>query len=146
MFCITCTNFKVNKLEALKFDLKRWNEQVFGIVEFLKKACLEELSALDILEEEHGLVFEEKVRTCLVINELEKTTLQEEIRWRKKSRDLWLKEGDKCTKYLHWVANSNGRFNFIESLSVNGLVSSDQLVIWDYAAQFYETLFVEPDS
>jgi hypothetical protein len=30
------------KLKALKVDLKRWNEQEFGHVEFLKKAPLEE--------------------------------------------------------------------------------------------------------
>jgi len=102
---------------------------------------LEELSAFDRLEEECGLAPEEKVMKCLVISDLEKTILQEEISWRQKSRVLWLKEGDKCTKYFLCVANSNRRFNSIESLSVNGSVSSVQLVIRDYAAQFYETLF-----
>jgi len=80
---------------------------------------------------------------CLVIRYLENTILQEEISWRQKSRVLWLKEGDKCTKFFHRVANSNRRFNCIESLSVNGSVSSDQPVIKDYAAQFCETLFAE---
>jgi hypothetical protein len=50
---------------------------------------------------------------------------------------------DKCTKFFHRVANSNRRFNAIESLSVNGSVSSDQPVIRDYATQFYETLFTK---
>jgi len=80
---------------------------------------------------------------CLVIRYLENTILQEEISWRQKSWVLWLKEGDKCTKFFHRVANSNRRFNCIESLSVNGSVSSDQPVIKDYAAQFCETLFAE---
>jgi hypothetical protein len=47
---------------------------VFGNVQSLKKACLEDHSALDRLEEKRGLALEEKLR---VINELEKTTLQE---------------------------------------------------------------------
>jgi len=51
--------------------------------------------------------------------------MQEEVSWRQKSRVLWLKEGDKCTKFFHWIANSNRRFNAIESLSVNGSISSD---------------------
>jgi hypothetical protein len=82
----------------------------------------------------------------LVIRDLENSILQEEISWRQKSRVLWLKEGDKCTKFFHRVANSNRRFNAIESLSINDSVSSDKPIIKDYASQFYETLFAEPYS
>jgi hypothetical protein len=63
------------KLKALKVDLKRWNEQKFGNVETLKKARTEEFSALDRLEEEHGLAPKEKVRKCLVFRDLEYSIL-----------------------------------------------------------------------
>jgi hypothetical protein len=132
------------KLKALKADLKKWNEQVFGNVEYRRKVLLEELNALDNLEEGRGLDAEEKIRKSTVVCELEQVTLQEEISWRQKSRALWLKEGDRCTKFFHRVANSNKRFNSIESLSVNGSVSSDQATIRNSAVQFYETLFSEP--
>jgi len=105
----------------LKIDLKRWNDQEFGNVEFRKKMHMEELCALDSLEEQRGLTPEEKARKSGVIRDLENSILQEEISWRQKSRALWLKEGDKCTKFFHRVANSNRRSNFIESLSVNVL-------------------------
>jgi hypothetical protein len=82
----------------------------------------------------------------LVIRELEKTILQEEISWRQKSRVLWLKEGDKCTKFFHRVANSNMRFNSIEPLFVNSSVSSDQPRIRDHIVKFYKTLFLEQYS
>jgi len=36
-------------------------------LEFIKKALMEELSALDRLEEERGLAPEEEVKKCLVI-------------------------------------------------------------------------------
>jgi hypothetical protein len=115
-------------------------------MEFRKKALLDELNALDCLEEERGLISEEKLQKTVVISELEHATLQEEISWRQKSRVLWLKEGDKCTKFFHWVANLNKRYNFIESLSVNGSVSSDQPIIRDSIVQFYKALFTEPYS
>jgi len=134
------------KLKALKNDLKRWNEQEFGNVEYRKKMLMEELCALDSLEEQRGLTPEENVRKCGVIRDLENSILQEEISWRQKSRVLWLKEGDKCTKFFLRVANSNKRSNSIESLSVNGSTSSDQQVIRDHVALFYKSLFAEPFS
>jgi hypothetical protein len=131
------------KLKALKNDLKRWNEQEFGNVELRKKMHIEELCALDSLEEQCGLTPKEKVRKCEIIRDLENSILQEEIRWRQKSRVLWLKGGDKCTKFFHRVANSNRRSNYIESLSINGSTSLDQQVIRDHVAQFYKSLFAE---
>jgi hypothetical protein len=49
-----------SKLKALKVDLKRWNEEVFGNVERKKKILLEELHVFDIIEEERALGVEEK--------------------------------------------------------------------------------------
>jgi hypothetical protein len=115
-------------------------------VEFRKKMHMEELCALDSLEEQRGLTPEEKARKSGVIRDLENSILQEEISWRQKSRALWLKKGDKCTKFFHRVANSNRRSNSIELLSVNGSISSDQQVIRDHVALFYISLFPEPFS
>jgi hypothetical protein len=57
-----------------------------------------------------------------VTNELEMTTLLEEVSWRQKLRALWLREGDKCTKFFHQVANSKRMNCSIEQLVVNGIV------------------------
>jgi hypothetical protein len=84
-----------------------------------------------------------KERKSLITSEVEQSLLQEEINWRQKSRILWLKEGDHCTKFFHRVANSNRRSNSIESLFVNGLVSSYKVVIWNHVVQIYESLFSE---
>jgi hypothetical protein len=59
------------KLNALKVDLKLWNEQVFENVDSLKKACLEDLCALDRLEEERGLDSEELLRKSMIVSDLE---------------------------------------------------------------------------
>jgi hypothetical protein len=83
----------VRNLKALKADLKVWNEEVFGNVEFLKRSLMEELGILDGLEEVQALVDEEKLRKTLVISELERTLLMEEISWRQKSKGSLAKRG-----------------------------------------------------
>jgi hypothetical protein len=66
------------KLKALKIDLKRWNEEVFGNVERKKKILLEELHVFYVLEEGRVLGVE-KMRKAAVVNELERSTLMEEV-------------------------------------------------------------------
>jgi hypothetical protein len=113
------------KLKALKADIKRWNEVEFGHVGalFIEKADV--LKAMDRLEEERGLGEEDKERKRVISRELEVALLQEESCWRQKSRIHLLKEGDKCTKFFHLIANSNCRGNTIESLLINGSLTSD---------------------
>lgn len=51
---------------------------------------------------------------------------------RLKSRVLWLREGDKCTKFFHKVANSNRRKNSIDSLLIDGIFSSSRVEISEH--------------
>jgi hypothetical protein len=72
------------------------------------------------MEEDRDLDDEGKRKKLALSMELERLLLCEEISWRLKSQAIWLKEGDKNTKFFHRVANSNRRNNFIDSLNVNG--------------------------
>lgn len=79
---------------------------------------------------------EEKLRKDKAISDLERVVILEEMSWSQKLRALWLSEGDKCTKFFYRVANSNRRNNSIESLLVNGSVTSDQTELKDHIMQF----------
>lgn len=131
------------KLEALKTDLKKWNAEVFGDVGKKKKELLEGIRELGSVDEGRSLEEEEKVRKTDMSRELEKTLLSEEIIWRQKSRALWLKEGDKNTKFFHRLANSRHKFNQVDSLSINGEVSRNPRETQEHIVHFYKNLYVE---
>jgi hypothetical protein len=75
--------------------------------------------------------------------ELEKTLLFEEMSWRQKSRALWLREGDKNTKFFHRVANLHRKFNQIDSLTINGAISRNYVEIKEHIVQYYSNLYFE---
>ena len=83
------------------------------------------MNVLDAKEETHRLTLEEKLVQVNLRSNIEKLTLLEEISWRQKSRVLHLKEGDANTRFFHRMANSNRKINGIESLMVNGTLSSN---------------------
>jgi hypothetical protein len=132
-----------NKLKALKSDLKKWNEEGFGHVTLQRNLMMAELSELDVLVDTRPLSVEEKNKRELTITGLDKLLLMEEISWRQKSRALWLKEGDKNSKFFHRLANSHRNANSIGTLRIDGVTSSDQNEIRDHIANFYEHLYME---
>ena len=52
--------------------------------------------------------------------DFQRWALMEEISWRQKSRETWLKEGDKNTGFFHRMANAHRRRNCLNSICING--------------------------
>jgi hypothetical protein len=133
------------KLKALKGDIINWNKTVFGNVGVLIKERTDELKALESAAERGGLNEEQRERKRILCRDLERALLQE-ISWRQKSRIKWLKEGDKCTKFFHLMANSNKRYNTIDSLHIDGAMSSDSEAIREHAINYFKSMFAESMS
>ena len=131
------------KLAALKSDLKKWKETEFGNVTYKKRDLWSKLNVLDARKETYRLTAEEKLEQVNLSTNIEKLTLLEDISWRQKSRVLHLKERDANTKFFHRMANSNRRNSSIESLMVNGSLSSDQGEIVECFTQFFKELYSE---
>lgn len=79
---------------------------------------------------------EEKLNLDRVRLELEKNILLDEINWRKKSRALWLREGDRNSKFYHNVANSHRRNNNIGTLLVDREQVFDPTIIQEHIVNF----------
>jgi hypothetical protein len=67
----------------------------------------------------------------------------EEVSWSRNLKVLWLREGDKCTKFFHTIANSNKRRNSIDYLLIDGTMSTNWSKISEHIVQFYQRRFTE---
>ena len=108
------------KLKALKGILKVWNRDVFGKVENNKKDALHRISFWDDREKVRGLDIDEAEERVKARADFKRWALMEEISWRQKSREIWLKEGDKNTGFFHRMANAHRRRNCFNSICING--------------------------
>jgi hypothetical protein len=57
---------------------------------------------------------------------------------------MWLKEGDKCTKFFHSIANSNKRYNSMDSLLIGDTPPYNQTEIGEHVVMFYQKHFSKP--
>lgn len=66
----------------------------------------------------------------------------EEIYWRQRSRAVWLKDGDKNTKYFHHKANQRNRRNAINQIKDSeGRWVRSQRCIEEVAEDYFTNLF-----
>ena len=131
------------KLHALKQDLKVWNKEVFGNVGGRKTILMEEINRLDALEELAVLTREDQQKREGCCEELNKVMELDEICWHQKSHAVWLKEGDRNTKFFHRLANSHRRNNFIGALNIDGHMTLDSEEITAEIVQYYQNLYSE---
>ena len=110
-----------SKLKALKGILRVWNKKVFGRVELKKKKkALSRISFWDEVEKEKELSLEEAEEREKARENYKEWVDLEEVSWRHKFREIWLKEGDRNTGFFHRMANSHRRRNSITSIRING--------------------------
>ena len=69
--------------------------------------------------------------------------LREEISWRQKSREVWLKEGDDNTRFFHRMVNTHSRRNWLSMLEVNGYWHTEENVLKDNVVGPFQNLYLE---
>ena len=116
----------VEKLKVLKSKLKECNRDIFGRVEYRKNLALEQVEFWDAKEKNSILSLEELEARTEVREEYKKWVLLEEITWRKKSREVWLKEGDRNTGFFHKMANAHRRRSNVDKIRINGVWLSEE--------------------
>nr|XP_009781800.1 PREDICTED: uncharacterized protein LOC104230638 isoform X1 [Nicotiana sylvestris]XP_016465708.1 PREDICTED: uncharacterized protein LOC107788542 isoform X3 [Nicotiana tabacum] len=132
------------KLKALKAKLKEWSKTMQGNLALRKASVLNQLAELEEVHEQMSLTEEEIYTKTSLSMEFEE--IQEEIAWRQRSRALWLKEGDRNTKYFHRTANAHKRYNNIDQLTVEGETLQCPEDIKREIIRFYKKLYTEEED
>ena len=81
---------------------------------------MDSVNALGVKEKSDGLSNDEIDQRTEAREELATVLQMDEISWRQNSRALWLREGERNTKFFHRTANLCTKFNFISAVMIEG--------------------------
>ena len=131
------------KLRALKDILNNWNKEVFGTIDTKKGEALRQVRYWDEMEKYSTLNLEDCEARKEVRESYKTWVLREEISWRQKSKDLWLKEGDNNTRFFHRMANAHSRRNWLSKLKVNGCWYTEENDLKNSVVGAFQKLYSE---
>jgi len=134
------------KLKALKGKLKEWSRYEQGNLKLQKNNLLNQMAVLESHQSNRILTEEEIEKKPTLFMEYEGCLKNEEVAWRQRSRALWLKEGDRNTKFFHQTANAHKRYNHIDQLEVQGENITEPNRIKEEIISFYKKMYIEPEG
>ncbi|XP_049347879.1 uncharacterized protein LOC125812432 [Solanum verrucosum] len=134
-----------SKLKYMKGKLKEWRRTRQGNLGLQKQSILNQLADLGRIQDQRQLTDDESYLRAVLTVEFEDNAKREEVAWRQRSRVLWLKEGDRNTKFFHRTANSHRRYNNIDKISVNGVCTQEPAIIKEEILNFYQNLYTKTE-
>eukprot|EP00253_Pinus_taeda_P031705 PITA_31705 len=135
------------KVKRTRQALKNWAKTKFQEPELSKKRIKKDLEELQKKIEAVGLSQQDKESEKTLYSQLSQTLRDEEAKWRLKSRQLWLREGDKNTSYFHKQATVRKARNTVSSIKDNeGISYTTQDTIKEAATNHFKNLLTEDKS
>jgi hypothetical protein len=131
------------KLHNMSAEMKRWSFETFSSVRAELKSLRGKLEVARVQEIVSG--------SSLEVREIEKKLHdlyeREEIMYHQRSRQEWLKAGDRNTRYFQNRASHRKRKNMVRSLKrSDGTVWNTNEGMLDMALAFYQTLYTSEGS
>jgi len=134
------------KLKKLKADLKVWNKEVFGDVNFASEELQKRINKLDTLDDNRGLEESEREERRLLPVELTTIMFKQEAVIFQKARQKWLKQGDLNTNFFHSSVKWRRTRNELHGLFVDGRWCEDKVVIKDKVRDYFEDRFARNET
>ena len=108
-----------------------------------KKLALLQVEAWDHLEEVRDLSLEEIEAKKGAKDAFKNWATLEEIHWRQKSRERWLREGDRNTSFFHQMTNAHFRKNTLVRIKINGVWFYEESELREGLSHAFETLLID---
>ena len=102
------------KLEATRRDLKRWNKSCLGSSREKIKELEQKIAQIQSLEATKENL-ELEVSLSL---ELDEWLVREDLKWKQKSREIWIREGDQNTRFFHLSTLIRRMRNYIQEIKL----------------------------
>eukprot|EP00253_Pinus_taeda_P009759 PITA_09759 len=132
------------KLKRVRQALKNWARSNYQEPELNKKKIKQDLEDVQQRIERQGLSQQNKEQKGKLYTQLNQILRDEEAKWRLKSRQLWLQEGDKNTAYFHNQATIRKLRNTVSTIVDNeGNRYSTQEFIKEAATRHFCKLLTE---
>ena len=129
------------KLKQIQTPLKKWNKEVFGIINNKIKTFEEEVTCVDMQIEEMGVRDELLARRLALGSQLELWYNRKNDFWKQFARDKYAKNMDRNTKYFHSIATFKKRKKQLLELKINGRSIKEPRRIKIEARRFFKELY-----
>lgn len=130
------------KQEATHQALRTWNKEVFGLCQVRINTLIRKISDVQNANPSNS---NGKIEASLQA-ELREWLMRSEVLWRQKSRELWLNEGDKSTKFFHLSTIIRRRQNNIDAIrSEEGDWITDKGLIKQHFLDYFRHHFTEEE-
>lgn len=105
-----------------------------------------ELDFLENAEGNLGLSIIGRERKNNIKLEFSNKLNMEVISWKQKTREKWLKDGNKNTRYFHSLANYRRSVNYVEELLIGETSIAGNIEMWEEAYNYFHNMFTEEYS
>lgn len=133
-----------SKIKQTRKALKAWAKTDYKEPEAAKKEIKQQLEKIQQNIEVEGLTQQARQSEIRLYTELSQTVREEESKWRLKSRQTWLREGDKNTSYFHKQATIRKTSNTVNAIrDGEGNMHDSQEAIKEAATAHFKALLTK---